>query len=114
MNYKGQTEVSFRLTEAVKIEPKQGVVDIGIVCDGEFEMQSLARQRGTWTPPYRTLAEVAMPHGGVARLSISHGGMWRKMEIRLPPSHAESYNYINAVYDLFDELRKNEMQPARA
>lgn len=114
MRYQGNTEISFRLSEGVKIEPKQGTVNIGIKCDGEFEMQSLARQRGTWTPRYHTLAAQVMPFGGMARLSESNGGMFRKLEIRLPASNAESYNFINAAYDLFDKYRDIFSQPARA
>ena len=108
MKYSGLTELKIRLSEAVKIAPRVGTVEIGIKCNGEFDMQSLPQRHGTWTPRYHTLAELQMPHGGMARMSISHGGSWRKLEIRLSESNAESYYFANALYDLFDELRKRE------
>ena len=114
MRYKGNTKISFRLSEGVKIEPKQGTVEIGIKCDGEFEMQSLARQRGTWTPRYHTLAEQVIPFGGMARLSESTGGMFRKLEIRLPAGESETYDFSAAMYSLFDKHRDIFSQPARA
>lgn len=106
MRYTGNTDIMFNLSQAVRITPQSGTTSITVTSDGAFEMHAIAPAsagdgRG---PDYTTVKIYDEGRGQVtARLKQSRGGMWRKVEIRLPAGRSGKYDFADAVYKLFEQ-----------